>query len=153
MQSDVAKATRASQKWQLHSQVLLQHFGCGQAMKWGADIYLNSHSHHQSGSRRGRGRSGVGDHLGKKCEIQIPQYRGVALIRRATFSSFRTTKFLRCCFTLEFGAKICMSTSLFCEKRICVACQIVGILLKKWTCALSHTNTHEHDVAPSIHRL
>ena len=46
--------------------------------------------------------------------------------------------------------------SLFCEKRICVFI-INGPnrwdFKYKWTYAHSHTNTQEHDVAPSIHAL
>ena len=52
---------------------------------------------------------------GSRCCVEV------ALIRQATFSSFRTTKFfLRCCFSLEFGAFFRCQKSLFCEKCICV---------------------------------
>ena len=60
-------------------------------------------------------------------------------------------------FSLEFGAFFGMSKkSLFCEKRMCVFI-INGPnrwdSIYKWTYALAHTNTQEHDVAPSIRAL
>ena len=39
----------------------------------------------------------------------VLRYVGVDLTRRLTFSSFRTIKFARCCFSLGFGAMFGMS--------------------------------------------
>ena len=89
--------------------------------------------------------------------VQCTMYRGVALIRRATCSSFCSTKF----FAMLLFARV---WDVFWHvKKVCFAKNALVFFIingpnrwdckYKWTCALSHTKTQEHDVAPSIHAL
>ena len=90
-----------------------------------------------------------------------PLYRGVAVIRVGPLfflSSFRTTKVVYdVAFRSSLGSFLTCPESLFCETNAFVFFVISGpngwVFMYKCTHAHSHTNTQEHDVAPSIHAL